>query len=130
MEFLEGRSLKDYLNGRGGKLSFQETVSLLLPVMKALSAVHHEGMLHRDIAPDNIYVTDDGQVKLMDFGAARYHTFLETQSIRTIVKPVYAPMEQYTNQSHKVVDGCLCDGCNDLSSAYQVSSLPMPLLDI
>jgi len=99
MEFLEGRSLKDYLNGRGGKLSFQETVSLLLPVMKALSAVHHEGMLHRDIAPDNIYVTDDGQVKLMDFGAARYHTFLETQSIRTIVKPGYAPMEQYTSQS-------------------------------
>lgn len=99
MEFLEGRSLKDYLNARGGKLSFQETVSLLLPVMKALSAVHHEGMLHRDIAPDNIYVTDDGQVKLMDFGAARYHTFLETQSIRTIVKPGYAPMEQYTSQS-------------------------------
>lgn len=99
MEFLEGRSLKDYLNSRGGKLSFPETVSLLLPVMKALSAVHHEGMLHRDIAPDNIYVTNDGQVKLMDFGAARYHTFLETQSIRTVVKPGYAPMEQYTSQS-------------------------------
>jgi len=99
MEFLEGRSLKDYLNCRSGKLSFPETVSLLLPVMKALSAVHHEGMLHRDIAPDNIYVTNDGQVKLMDFGAARYHTFLETQSIRTVVKPGYAPMEQYTSQS-------------------------------
>ena len=99
MEYLEGQSLKDYLTGRGGKLSFQETVNLLLPVMHALSAIHREGMLHRDIAPDNIYVANDGKTKLMDFGAARYHVFQETQSVRTIVKPGYAPMEQYASQS-------------------------------
>jgi len=99
MEFVEGQSLKDYLVSRGGKLSFQETVSLMLPVMRALGAVHREGMLHRDIAPDNIYVTNDGQTKLMDFGAARYHVFQETQSVRTIVKPGYAPMEQYASQA-------------------------------
>ena len=99
MEFVDGQTLKDYLTSRGGKLDFQETLSLLLPVARALEAVHREGMLHRDIAPDNIFVTQGGQTKLMDFGAARFHVFQETQSVRTIVKPGYAPMEQYASQS-------------------------------
>ncbi len=99
MEFVEGQTLKDYLTSRGGKLDFPETLRLLLPVAQALQAVHHEGMLHRDIAPDNIFVTQNGQTKLMDFGAARFHVFQETQSVRTIVKPGYAPMEQYASQS-------------------------------
>ncbi len=99
MEFIDGMSLKDYLTSRGGRIDFQETLALLLPVMHILQAVHHAGMLHRDIAPDNIYITKEGQTKLMDFGAARFHTFQETQSVRTIVKPGYAPMEQYASQS-------------------------------
>ena len=70
MEFLEGNSLRDYLAIRGGRISFQEALTLLLPTMEALDAVHQEGMLHRDIAPDNIFITSDGVAKLIDFGAA------------------------------------------------------------
>ena len=99
MEFLEGNSLKDYLAIRGGRISFQEALKLLLPTMEALETVHHEGMLHRDIAPDNVFVTNEGVAKLIDFGAARFRREDETKSIRTIVKPGYAPMEQYTSQT-------------------------------
>lgn len=99
MEVLEGNSLKDYLAIRGGRISFQEAVTMLLPTMEALETVHHEGMLHRDIAPDNIFITTDGVAKLIDFGAARFRREEETKSIRTIVKPGYAPMEQYTSQA-------------------------------
>lgn len=99
MEFLEGNSLRDYLAIRGGRISFQEALTLLLPTMEALDAVHQEGMLHRDIAPDNIFITSDGVAKLIDFGAARFRREDETKSVRTIVKPGYAPMEQYTSQA-------------------------------
>lgn len=99
MEVLEGNSLKDYLAIRGGRISFQEAVTMLLPTMEALETVHHEGMLHRDIAPDNIFITTEGVAKLIDFGAARFRREEETKSIRTIVKPGYAPMEQYTSQA-------------------------------
>ena len=99
MEYIEGLSFKDYLESRGGRIPFEEALNLLFPVMQSLDIVHHEGMLHRDIAPDNIYITRGGQTKLLDFGAARFHQRDDTHSIRTIIKPGYAPMEQYTSTS-------------------------------
>jgi serine/threonine protein kinase len=99
MEYIEGLSFKDYLESRGGRIPFEEALNLLFPVMQSLDIVHHEGMLHRDIAPDNIYITRGGQTKLLDFGAARFHQQDDTHSIRPIIKPGYAPMEQYTSTS-------------------------------
>lgn len=99
MEYIEGQSFKDYLENRGGRISFEEALFLLMPVMQSLDAVHKEGMLHRDIAPDNIYITNAGPTKLLDFGAARYHEDEDTHSVRTIIKPGYAPMEQYASGS-------------------------------
>lgn len=99
MEYIEGLSFKDYLESRGGRIPFEEALNLLIPVMQSLDIVHHEGMLHRDIAPDNIHITRGGQTKLLDFGAARFHQREDTHSIRTIIKPGYAPMEQYTSTS-------------------------------
>ena len=87
MEFLEGNSLRDYLAIRGGRISFQEALTLLLPTMEALDAVHQEGMLHRDIAPDNIFITSDGVAKLIDFGAARFRREDETKSVRMTKTP-------------------------------------------
>ena len=71
MELLEGESLKSYLE-RNKKLSVEEAEKIILPVFKSLHSVHEEGLIHRDIAPDNIFLTTDGRVKLLDFGAARY----------------------------------------------------------
>lgn len=95
MEYINGKSLKDYLQARGGSISFTETMQILCPIMQALDDLHHTGLLHRDIAPDNIYLTVDGHAKLLDFGAARFSFGEETQNSASVIKPGYAPLEQY-----------------------------------
>nr|VFJ87378.1 MAG: Protein kinase domain-containing protein [Candidatus Kentron sp. H]VFJ88938.1 MAG: Protein kinase domain-containing protein [Candidatus Kentron sp. H]VFJ95675.1 MAG: Protein kinase domain-containing protein [Candidatus Kentron sp. H] len=64
-------ALGQHLAEQGGRLDWQGTWALPTPVMDTLGQVHGAGLLHRDITPDNIYITHDGQAKLMDFGAAR-----------------------------------------------------------
>ena len=101
MDYITGASFKTYLANHGGRISWQETVKLLMPVMDALSAVHKEGIIHRDVAPDNIYITSDGQVKLLDFGAARYSLGDRSRSLDVVLKPGYAPKEQYTRKGRQ-----------------------------
>ena len=96
MEYVEGKSLAAYLDEKGGRLSQEETISLLSPIMDALDVLHQAGILHRDIAPDNIYLTKSGQVKLLDFGAAKNELRQHTHSSAAILKPGYAPLEQYS----------------------------------
>ncbi|MDO5133256.1 MAG: serine/threonine-protein kinase, partial [Eubacteriales bacterium] len=72
MEYVNGISLKKYLTGKGGRISWEEALRILTPVMDALSAVHGKGITHRDVTPDNIVIMRDGNVKLLDFGSARY----------------------------------------------------------
>lgn len=97
MEYLEGETLKTKLE-REGKLPVDEALNLMMPIIRALKDVHQEGILHRDISPDNIFVTKYGEVKLLDFGAARYATTTHSKSLSVIVKPGYAPQEQYRSR--------------------------------
>lgn len=94
MEYLDGIGLDHYLKQKGGKLSPEETVSMALMICSALDAIHQKGIIHRDIAPDNIIVSKDGNIKLIDFGAARF-TLDEERKMTVIVKPGFAPPEQY-----------------------------------
>ncbi len=95
MEYLQGRTFKKYVADSGGKVEYRRALSILLPIMKALQDVHETGLVHRDISPDNIFVTATGGRKLLDFGAARLSTGKAVGALTVILKPGYAPPEQY-----------------------------------
>ena len=96
MDFVEGTSFDQYIKEHGGRISYEEAEQILLPVMDALAAVHSRGIVHRDVTPDNIYITKDGTVKLLDFGAARYSLGDKSRSLDVVLKHGFAPKEQYT----------------------------------
>ena len=95
MTFLEGMTLKEYVTRQGGRLHWQQAETLIMPVMDALEMVHGAGLLHRDVSPDNIMITHAGEVKLIDFGAARNTVSEKSSSLSVVLKPGYAPEEQY-----------------------------------
>lgn len=98
MEYLQGETLRDYLNRTGGQLTVEETLQLLEPVVKSLMIVHQIGLVHRDISPDNIMLLQNGKVKLLDFGAARDISINGERSLSVMLKPGYAPEEQYRSR--------------------------------
>ena len=99
MEYLEGITLKQYL-GKYGVIQFRNLIEMMLPLLEALIEIHSQGLIHRDISPDNIMVQHNSKLKLMDFGAARDYTESGNKSLTVILKPGYAPPEQY--QTHGV----------------------------
>lgn len=91
MEYVEGQSLDEYVKVGGGKLSVSRTLAIMKPVIHALAGVHKRGVIHRDISPDNIMITADRKIKLIDFGAARqYGDYNEDK----VFKGGYTPLEQ------------------------------------
>lgn len=100
MDYVQGTSFQDYLK-QHGRLSWQETKRILEPVIGALASVHSKGVIHRDVTPDNIYITNDGTVKLLDFGAARYSLGDKSRSLDVVLKHGYAPREQYSRHGRQ-----------------------------
>lgn len=98
MDYEDGLSLSRYLRNHGS-LGEQETLSLMIPILEGLAAVHEKNVLHRDIKPSNIYLRRDGGPILLDFGAARQALQDRTQMMTGMVTPGYAPFEQYNNRS-------------------------------
>ena len=104
MEYLDGITLSEYLKKEAavlpqGRLAPEEAISMLTPVMLSLQRVHDSGMIHRDIAPDNIMLLKDGGVRLIDFGAARHAVHDCGKSMTVIIKDGYSPEEQYNSHS-------------------------------
>lgn len=100
MELLEGRTMKKYLVDSGGRIDVKRTLAVVMPIAKALQAIHDQGLIHRDISPDNIFLTNGGDRKLLDFGAAR-QTARPGAGMTVILKPGYAPPEQYSNEGRQ-----------------------------
>ncbi|MDE6399053.1 MAG: protein kinase, partial [Clostridiales bacterium] len=94
MEYLDGISLKKYLQRKGGKVPCDEILTILRPIMDSLVSVHKLGLIHRDISPDNIIITKNNEVKLIDFGAAKQSN-LDGKSLSIVLKQGFAPEEQY-----------------------------------
>lgn len=101
MEYLDGATFKAYLKEHGGRITAEQALKYVRPIIEALQKVHEAGMIHRDISPDNIVITKEGKVKLIDFGSARALTRDENQTFTIMLKHGYAPPEQYQTRGNQ-----------------------------
>jgi len=101
MSYYQGISFEKYIKQNGGKISFDKTLDIIMPVMDALKEVHKIGVIHRDISPDNILIDSEGRVILIDFGSARQALRDKSKSLSVILKAGYAPEEQYRSRGEQ-----------------------------
>ncbi|MBL8219388.1 MAG: protein kinase [Bryobacterales bacterium] len=101
MEYLEGATLERFLDSNNDKTTIDMMLTVMVPVMDALHTVHQQGILHRDISPDNVYITRNWAVKVLDFGAARYALGQKSRNLSVILKEGYAPVEQYHSKGNQ-----------------------------
>ncbi len=92
MEYLSGFDLKTYMEQQG-KLGWPQLSGYIRKILYTLQILHGQGLIHRDISPDNIFLTSVTDAKLIDFGSVRNYN--SGQGLTTILKQVYAPVEQY-----------------------------------
>ncbi len=101
MEYVPGISLKKYMKQQQKLFSEQETLTLVQPILLALQAMHQKGILHRDISPENLMLSPDNTLTLIDFGAARTFSRSDDDNLTVILKRGYAPEEQYHSNSRQ-----------------------------
>ncbi len=97
MPFFSGQTLQDELKRRDDPPDEAWIRKILWPIMDALAIIHADQVYHRDIAPDNIMLLADERPVLLDFGAARRVISDMTHALTVILKPGYAPIEQYAD---------------------------------
>lgn len=100
MEYLKGKTLAKLVEERGA-IPEREATAYIREAGKALAVVHRSGVLHRDVKPENIIVTDDGRVVLLDFGSARGFAAGKTRRMTALLTPGYAPLEQYAELAQR-----------------------------
>lgn len=103
MEYVAGENILDYCNNR--KLSVEERLNLFITVCKAIQYAHTSLIIHRDLKPDNIYVTEEGRIKILDFGIAKLmdpnlyeNSAIETQPGLRMLSLEYASPEQISGK--------------------------------
>lgn len=94
MDFVEGQTLKNRLAERG-PLSWTEAKGIFFSAISAIEQVHQSGLIHRDLSPDNIMLLPDGQVRILDLGAAKDLTSNTGVSSMQVIKGGFSPIEQY-----------------------------------
>lgn len=99
LNYEDGESLRDRIRGSGGRFSQDEIDRICASLLDALELLHDDGTLHRDIAPDNIFIRKNGTPVLLDFGSARQSLHARSRSVSAIVKAGYSPQEQYSSRA-------------------------------
>ncbi len=100
MDYLEGQTLDEYLT-KIQRIREPEAIQMLNPIFDALAYIHQRNFLHRDVKPQNIFITNQGTPMLLDFGASRQFLQNKSNSLTSIMTPGYAPMEQYNRKGHQ-----------------------------
>ena len=101
MEFIDGETMQQRLKENGPENDFNKLLDMLRPVIKDLDDVHRAGFIHRDISPSNLMVDKSGSVKLLDFGTAREVNEDGEKSLSIVLKPGFAPEEQYRRRGQQ-----------------------------
>jgi serine/threonine protein kinase len=102
LEYQSGTSLKTWLEQLDSPPDQTEFDFIVTPLLNALEVMHKNNVLHRDIAPDNIYIRDDGSPVLLDFGSAREALAVRANTVTATIKDGFSPIEQYsTAYAHK-----------------------------
>jgi serine/threonine protein kinase len=99
-EFLDGRSLKEVLEG--GPLDVDRAVRITIDLAQALAQAHAAGVIHRDVKPSNVMITQGGEAKLIDFGLARLNASTQTSDNAQLGTPVYMSPEQAAGRNDQV----------------------------
>lgn len=99
MEYLYGLDLAHLISYRNGKINWNELAPIVSQVIYALSLLHRDEVVHRDISPDNIFISPAGKATLIDFGAARQ--YMAQKQLTVILKRNYAPIEQYKSKGQQ-----------------------------
>lgn len=94
----DGQNMSDWLKRLGRRPTQAEMDKIIVPLLSALEEVHGHGILHRDIAPDNILIRPDGMPVLIDFGSARELTRTHSNQQSMVVKQGYSAPEQYSTR--------------------------------
>ena len=96
MEYVNGTTFKELVSQRGGRIQPEELLPMMEPLFSALTAMHQQGLIHRDISPDNLML-EKGALRLLDFGCAR-ESSRGTETMTIALKHGYAPIEQYQHK--------------------------------
>jgi formylglycine-generating enzyme required for sulfatase activity len=100
MEYVKGETLKSKIQ-REGAMGEKAAMSTITQLLDAVEEVHNKGMLHRDIKPDNVLITPEGRLVLIDFGSAREFAEGKTTTQTAMLTPGYAPIEQYSTRAQR-----------------------------
>jgi len=149
MDFLRGQTLWKSLQQKGGRLPWREAVSIIVRVLEVLESAHEQGIIHCDLKPSNVFLCEDGTVKLLDFGIARNqgHLLDLTVSVHVAGTPVCMAPEQVLDPVNvgprtdvwgaattlfRAISGAwpreFPDSCGSLSEAMQLSVRPIESL--
>ena len=100
MEYIDGILLKDYLEKQGA-MHPEAARNLIFPIIEAVKKIHQEGIIHRDISPDNIFIMDEETIKVFDFGAAILNDSEEGMAAEAVIKVGYSAPEQYRDRARQ-----------------------------
>ena len=97
MDFVEGETLKNRLK-KTGPMAWTQAAPIFRPAIRAMEQVHQAGLIHRDLSPDNLMLTPNGDVKILDLGAAKDLNLNSGASSMQVAKSGFSPLEQYTQR--------------------------------